>query len=159
MKRRAVVTGLATLSAGCLGGLPAAEPRYLGPTEEDPDVVDIRYREFTDEEVSRIRAEAREIPYDDLVADLDGLAGEPIVFGGTVIRITEQPDHFVYQISYAGDATQIQWAFGSWTGTGVEESSRVTCWGEVLGPEIFTQGMGEELTVPAIAIADIELEE
>lgn len=158
MDRRSFLVGLAAASAGCIDGFGDDEPRFSGPTEEDPDVVDVRYRQFTAEEVSSIRSAAREIPYEDLVANLEGHAGAAIVFSGTVIVITEHDDHVVYQISYAGNPSQVQWAFGSWTGAAVEEASQVTCWGEVLGPEVFTQGMGEELTVPAIAIADVEQE-
>jgi len=157
MERRSFIAGLAAASAGCLDGF--GEPRFMGPTEEDPDVVDIRYRAFSAEEVRSIRSDAREIAYEDLVADLEGHAGTAIVFRGTVIVITEHDDHFVYQISFAGDPTAVQWAFGSWTGEPVLEASSVTCWGEVLGPEVFTQGMGEELRVPAIAIAAIDVAE
>lgn len=146
-----------TALTGCIGSFGSGEPRFDGPTEEDPDEVDVRYRRFTEDEVRSITSSAQEIPYDDLLSNIESYVGTPIVFGGTVIVINELDDHFVYQISMAGNPNQLQWAFASWTGRGVEEASRVTCWGEVLGPEIFTQGMGEELTVPAIAIADIEV--
>lgn len=156
MDRRAFLASLPVVaSAGCLG--TGGEPRFAGPTDEDPDVVDVRYRAFTESEVTTIREDASEIPYDDLQSNIDAHVGAAIVFRGTVIVITEHEDHFVYQISMAGDPTQVQWAFGSWTGPAVEEASRIVGWGEVLGPEVFTQGMGEELTVPAIAIADVEV--
>lgn len=160
MKRRGfLVAAGVPLLAGCVAGIGDDEPRFMGPTEEDPDTVDVRYRAFTEDEIDTIRSEARTIPYDDLLANVDAHVGSPIVFDGLLVTIREEADHFVYQISMAGNPQELQWAFASWTGAAFEEAAFVTCWGEVLGPEVFTRGMGEELTVPAIAIADMELNE
>lgn len=145
--------------AGCLGGLGRDEPRFMGPTEEDPDEVDVPYRAFTAEEAESIRSGAREVPYDELIGNIDSYVGEAVVFDGLIILIHEHEDHFVYRISVSGDPTQLQWAYASWTGSAFEEAAAVTCWGEVIGTELFMQAMGEDMTVPAIAIAAMELNE
>lgn len=142
---------------GCLGNVGLGGSRYQGPTEEDPDEVDIRYRTFTQDEIRSIKSEAEEIPYDDLLSNIESLVGEPIVFRGSIITIQDNGDHFVYRIAVPGNPNRLEWVFASWTGAGFEEVDSVRCWGEVLGPESLTEGMGEELTVPAIAIADMEL--
>lgn len=155
MYRRGVLTGLGVAGlAGCLG---IGGPRFEGPTEEDPDVVDIRYRTYTPDEIQSIKSEAAEIPYDDLLANIESLVGAPIAFRGFIITIQDNDDHVVYRIAVPGDPDRLQWVFASWTGARFEEAASVSCWGEVLGPEVFTEGMGRELTVPAIAIADMDL--
>lgn len=127
-----------------------------GPHRGGPDTVDIRYRTFTPDEIESIRSEAEEIPYDDLLANIESLAGDPIAFRGFIITIQDNDDHVVYRIALPGNPDRLQWVFASRTGARFEEAASVSCWGEVLGPEVFTEGMGRELTVPAIAIADME---
>lgn len=158
-RRRFLVAAGVPLLAGCVAGIGDDEPRFMGPTEEDPDAVDVPYRAFTAEEAESIRSGAREVPYDELIENIDSYAGEAIVFDGLLILIHEHEDHFVYRISVFGDPTQLQWIYASWTGRAFEEAAAVTCWGEVIGTEQFMQAMGEDMTVPAIAIADMELNE
>lgn len=139
---------------GCLGGVWNDAPRFMGPTDETPDAVDSRYRRFSEAEVGSIRAEGRAIPYETEQSDVDAHGGAASVFEGPVIVIAGHEDHFAYRISMAGDSTWIHWAFGSRTRGAAAEANRITAWGAVLGPGVFTQ-RGEEQAVPAVAIADI----
>lgn len=153
MDRRTFLGAAGLALAGCAG----SGSRFSGPTEEDPDEIDLRYRSYTDEEVASIKREAGPLPYDAVLAAPESHAGDPVRVEGFVADVLEREDHVVFRIPADGSIERMLHA--SWTGEALPDGTSVTCWGEVLGVEVFSEGMGREVTEPALALAAIERRE
>lgn len=134
---------------------PTQESKFKGPTEEDRDYVELRYRDYTESEVEEIKANADDFQYRTVFRDIEDWVGHPFKFTGTIIQALELETHFTFLIAVNDSIDELVYA--SWTGERFLEDDRVRCWAEVLGTEIYETGAGSENTVPALAIADIEL--
>jgi hypothetical protein len=75
-----------------------------------------------------------------------------------VVQTLEGPDadYSVLVLSYDGRGGDV--VLGSWLGGRYLQGDIVTYWGEVLGTETYGTVNAGQLTVPAIAIADVELQ-
>lgn len=129
-----------------------------GSTQEDQELVDLQYREWTESEVETVKDEASELEdYGDLARNAEDRAGEYITFTAEVIQNLEGDNYSALLLALDDYAEET--VYGSWTGSRYIEGDIVTVWAEVLGIETYqTAGMGQR-TVPALAIADIELQE
>jgi len=163
MDRRGYLTGIATTAAlgvaGCGGSGESSTPtgsQLQGPTEEDSSTVDLQYREWTDGEVETVKSDASQLEsYDDLARNAEDRAGEYISFNAIVLQNLEAENYSALLLSL--DNAGSQTAYGSWTGDRFLDGDVVTVWAEVLGTETYeTAGAGQR-TVPALALADVEL--
>jgi len=166
MDRRGYLTGvcatITTAVAGCGGsdgsggGTPTGSG-FQGPTEEDNELVGLQYRDYTDSEVETIKAEAQGVEYDSLARNAEDREGDYIKFIAIVAQNLETDNYRAFLLSFDNAGTQL--TYGSWTGDRFLEGDVVSVWAEVLGTETYVQGTGEQKTVPALSIADIELAE
>lgn len=165
MRRRTFLAAAAAGSlAGCSesdgGGPPAPTPtpegsEFRGPDGEDRARVDLKYRDYTDEEVEVIKDAADELGYQTVLRDSEDYVGDPVTFTGMIGQVLESDEYFVFFIAANNSAEELLYA--SWVGDRFSENDRVECWGQVLGTEIYNTSSGSENTVPAIALADIQL--
>lgn len=161
MHRRGFVAalGLSVGLAGCTGSTPAAdeetERRFQGPTTENREFVELPYRDFPTSEVQTIRDEATSIDYRDLYRNAEEHVGKSVTYRGLVAQTLEGEEYFQLLIAIEGNVNQL--VYVSWTGDRFIREDAVRFWGEVLGVEIYQTAQGAENTVPAIAVADMEL--
>ena len=174
MDRRRYLATVATTTAlglaGCGGSTsddtgsdPTATPtpagsELRGPTEEDVEQVDLQFREWTESEIETVRNEAQSVGYEDLARNAESYTGDYVTGTATVVQTLEGPDadYSVLVLSYDGRGGDV--VLGSWLGGRYLQGDIVTYWGEVLGTETYGTVNAGQLTVPAIAIADAELQ-
>lgn len=126
-----------------------------GPTQENRQYVELQFRNYTNSEVAEIKDSAQSINYRDLFRNVESYQSEAVTYTGTIWQTLESQTHFTFLIAIENDPGMLIYA--SWTGDRFIQNDRIRFWGEVLGIEIYETGAGSEKTVPAIAIADIEL--
>lgn len=141
-------------TSGSGGGTPTGS-QFQGPTEEDNQQVDLQYQDYTDSEVETIKSEAEEIEYDSLARNAEDREGDYIKFVGLVVQNLEADNYSALLLSFDTSGTQL--TYGSWTGDRFLQGDVANVWAEVLGTETYQQASGAQKTVPAIAIADVEL--
>lgn len=174
MNRRGYLSGLASVTllglAGCLSSSSDSDSSsdddggseddggstLQGSTGEDQRLVDLQYREWTQSEIATVKDEATTVAYDELARNADDMAGDYITFEASVVQTLENED-----IDYTGILLRIgrarQGVWGSWQGDRFLQGDTVEVWAEVLGTETYQDVNAGQRTVPAIAIADMEL--
>lgn len=135
--------------AGCGGSASA----YDGGGD-DPSVVDMQYRDWTDDEVDRIKQNAEEVKHDELSRNAEDLVGEPVMATVVVSQRLDADDYDALLLSY--DLAGSKLAYGSWTGDTLLRGDVITIWGEVLGEETYETANAGQRTVPALSLAAIE---
>lgn len=128
-----------------------------GPTTEDPRYVDVQYREYSDEDISLVKSNVRNVSYRDMFRDIESYVGEYVSFQGQIIQALEGEEHFTFLISL--DQYGEELIYGSWVGGRYLQGDQIEFWAEVLGTETYEMGAGSQNTVPALSIADIEIVE
>jgi hypothetical protein len=129
----------------------------MGPSGEDRTYVDVQYRSYSDAEIDAARSDATPLEYRTLFRDIESYVGEYVTYTGTIIQTLEGEGASTFLIALNDDPGQLVYA--SWTGGRFLSEDRVTIWAEVLGTEIYESGRGSENTVPAFAIADMQMAE
>lgn len=160
LNRRQFLAVIGTASiAGCSGSESGSEDGLRGPTSEDTQAVDLQWREWSDEEISTAKAEASEVDYDELLRNAESMVGDYVTATTVVGQSLEGPDANYTALLLSYDQLGQEVAYGSWTGDRYIRGDVITYWGEVLGTETYETSQQGQLTVPAVTIADIELQE
>jgi hypothetical protein len=129
-----------------------------GPTEEDSDSVDLQYRDWSDDEVSTVKSEATDVSdYEDLSRNAEDRAGEYVTFDAVVLQNLDGENYSALLLSLNGSPSEA--IYGSWTGDRYIEGDNVTVWAEVLGLETYQTAAVGQRTIPALALADVEMTE
>lgn len=145
--------------AGCSGSSDESEDGLRGPTSEDTQVVDLQWRDWSDEEIATVKDEADEVSYDELLRNAEDMVGEYVTATTVVGQSLEGPDANYTALLLVYDQLGQKPMYGSWTGDRYIRGDTVTYWGEVLGTETYETSQQGQLTVPAVTVADIELQE
>jgi len=149
--KRATRTATATRS-------PTATPAqvtYNGPATEDRQAVDLRYRPFTADEAAAVKTEAASPGYRPMFRNIEDWRGEIVTFDATVAQVIDGEAYDALLLFVDGDPGME--LYGSWVGDRVLEQDSVRVWGQVLGTETYQTALGASNTVPALALADVEL--
>ena len=131
------------------------ESEFQGDDSEGSTYVELQYRDYYDHEVEEVKADATEPTYEELYRNADSMFGDPVHYTGTIVQTIPYDSHYVYFIALNDDSSQLVYA--SWVGDRYIEEDKIEFWGQVLGIEVYETGGGSTNTVPALAIADIEL--
>lgn len=131
------------------------ESDFRGPTREDRTYVELQYRDYTQYEVSQIKSSAQDMAYRELFRNAEELRGTPIHYRATIVQSLLADTHDTYLLRI-GDSYS-NYVYASYVGDRFIQGDVVDVWGEVLGLEIYETGGGSQNTVPALAIADMEL--
>ncbi|WP_157533189.1 hypothetical protein [Haloferax profundi] len=167
MKRRdylaATGVGVATLFAGCTGSqenspTPTTAGEYYGPTTENSTDVDLRFRDFTADGIAAVRNNASSPAYSHLLENIDSYTGEAVYYLGTVGRVTKLDREDTYYFVVAADDSWHNLLYASWVGDRVHRGDEITLWARVLGTETYQPLQGDQRTIPALAVADIDIE-
>lgn len=123
---------------------------------DDPDALnaDIRYREYSDEEVRAIRDEAEEYEYDTLFRNIDDRVGDRITGTVEVEQVINNDDHFILRVGHVLGSDPIVL---SWTGDRFLEDDDVRFYGVVLGTVSYGNLSDGSKEAPAVSAAAIEL--
>ena len=140
---------------------PTPDPTssFQGPETEDQTYVDVQHRDYTAGEIEAIKAAAETPTYDELFRNIDANRGRNVQFEATIGQTIPGEDSEVFYFFVFLDNDVSNQAYVSWTGDRFIEEDVIRLWGQVLGPETYETGAGSSNTVPAIAAADIELQE
>ncbi|RDZ65635.1 hypothetical protein C5B90_04560 [Haloferax sp. Atlit-12N] len=168
MKRRdylaTIGLGVAGLFAGCIGSqensptTTTTAGEYYGPTSENSTNVDLRLRDFTDDGIADVRNNASSPAYNHLLENIDSYTREAVHYMGTVGQVTklDREDNYYFLVA-TGDSWH-NLLYASWVGDTVHRGDEITLWGRVLGTETYQPVQGSQRTVPALAVADIDVE-
>ena len=132
------------------------ESNFEGPTTENREYVELQYRDYLDHEVEAIRRNAQNIDYRTMFRDIEKYIGTPINYTGTIIQTLSVDTHYIFLIAIDNSSNKLVNA--SWTGDRYIEGDEIEFWGVVLGTEVYQTGSGSQNTIPALSIADIELQ-
>jgi hypothetical protein len=131
---------------------PDNSSEFKGPTEENQKQVDLRYRDYTDEETKQIKAQAREFNYERDFRNIEERVGEYVYLTGTIRQVVEGDGYFLFLITLPDVDEHIA---ATWVGDRYLEGDEIKVWGEILGSESYETAYGAGNTIPAIAIAEI----
>lgn len=136
---------------------PPETSEYYGPTSENPKYVDLQYRNFKQQEIEAVKNKATSPGYRDLFRDIDAYTDKAVHYRGAVGQVMEggMEDHYYLFIGIDGSSEKILYA--SWVGDRVLRGDRIEFWARVLGTESYQTGGGSQITVPALAIADLNV--
>ncbi|WP_049987118.1 hypothetical protein [Halobellus rufus] len=136
---------------------PEPTSEFQGYTDEDPNYVDVQYRDYTEPEIEDIKEAAESPSYEDLFRNIDSTRGREVTYEGTVQQAIAAEDGSYFALFILIDGNFEKQTYVSWTGERFIQGDSVEFWGQVLGPETYVTGAGSQNTVPAIAAADMEL--
>lgn len=131
------------------------ESEFQGPDSEGSTYVELQYRDYHDHGIDEIKENAENPSYENLYRNADSMFGDPVHYTGTIVQEIPYETHYVYFIALNNDSDQPVYA--SWVGDRYIKGDEIEFWGQVLGIEVYETGSGSTNTVPALAIADIEL--
>jgi hypothetical protein len=133
---------------------PDNTSEFQGPTEENQNEVDLKYRDYTDEETKQIKEQAREFDYDSDFRNIEQRVGDYVYLTGTIRQVVEGDGYFLFLITLPDVDEHIA---ATWVGDRYLEGDEIKVWGEILGSESYETAYGAANTIPALALADIDM--
>ena len=107
-----------------------------------------------------VKADAEEVPYDDLYRKVDEYEGEAIYDSGYVYQLMDVEENYSNMLISVGKTglveDKLMWAY--WNGPPFRENDDIEFWAIVAGIKTYNTMLGGEKTVPEIDIVDMQLQ-